>query len=543
LNSVSAAGGAQRPAGPVGVAADGMAIFADATERLGALRSRLTEMGEDLTAFATLSNSGEASAAATRALAAHAASAAAVLGGSLDPERAQAARVELGRARQYLFAIARLSQTLAAVATLTRATAGSYGVQSLAGYLGDLGVIARSIRENVDVVGAQLKLVDAGRSTMEECAATALGRLSRMGETIDRAEAQTIETVERERTVGGLIAAEAETLRGRGKSQLKAFVGTVQFSDRLAQRLDHLGSILAYDDGHARRLAAAQIASICAAIRETADHAAAAAGEIGAIGRAGGELFLAGEIAESIRDSVRRRAGAADAIGREMAGVEAALGRTRESVADAATAMTEARACFATLESCARRVASASINSTLLSARAGAASAPLTTLSLEVRLVAAQCLAAVGGCQAAMGGLSEIGAAAHGELLEELDALGRALGDYRTEVAAGAARLDSLTTLSSRAAARMAEMGREVGALDRAIARIRGLADALEAVGRDCARGPAEQEQADPAILTALWDLYTMDEERAVHAELFAAPSARPAVAASAAVDLDDVFF
>lgn len=546
VRDVSLAPVAPATVDPSALAASGSRIFAEATALLGGLRAQLSAMGEDLSELAALSHAGETVIEATRELARRAACAADAMRRAVEPGRAEAARAELGRARAYLHAIARASRTLAAVATLTRATAGSYGVVALSGYLEDLSTIARAIHENVQVVGAQLALVGAGRDAMAQSASVALGRLDGMQETIRRVEAQSGALLARETAAGAAIAADSAALSARGRAQIKAFVGMVQFADRLAQRLDHLGAILAHDDVHARRLAAAQIDSICAAIRETADGAAAADGEIGAIGRAGGELFLAGEIADAIREGVERRAEAADGVSKAMLSVKTAVAVTRDSVAAAGAATDEARRRFAALETCAKRIGAASINSALLAARAGPASALLTTLAAEVRIVATQCLAAVGGCEASMNALSAIGEKADSALLQDLDALAAALEAYRREIEAGAARLDALTTLCARAGTRMDEMRRDVEGLGAAASQVRDLADALAAVGLELgaadADGAAQGGTPDPAILTAIWDLYTMDDERAVHAELFAEFGATPAHAA-ASQDLDDILF
>jgi len=540
-NDVFASPGTQPAPDAAQLAASGVTIFADTVERLGALRTRLGEMGADLEAFAKLAEGGAAGTEATGALGRRVAAASTVLRETLDPDRAASARADLAAARRHIFAIGRVSRTLGAVVTLTRATAGSYGVQALAGYLSDLSQIALAVRENAGVVDAQLGQVAAARGRILESATNALDRLEGMEAAIDAAEAGAAALLDRERRAGSAVASEAAALQSRGKAQMKAFVAIVQFSDRLAQRLDHLGAILAHDDPHAQRLGAAQIASICAAIGDTAAQAEAAAREIGAIAHAGGALFLSGEIADSIGESVRRRAALGDAVAAEMGSVEATLHATRDGVARATAATAEARDCFSRLEGCARDVAAASINSTLLSSRAGAASAPLTTLALEVRLVAAQCMGAIDGCRTAMDGLADLGASAHAELLGALDALGRALSAYRIEVDAGAERLAALTALSERAAARMTAMGREVAALEGAVPRIRGLAAALDALGRSCVTTPPDAAP-DPAVLRAIWGLYTMDEERAVHAELFGAAAPQKA-AAAAAPDLDDVFF
>jgi hypothetical protein len=520
------------------LATRGGTVFSEITDRLNTLRARVMATDEDLRGLAALADGGADPDAIPR-LAQSAAAAADALRATLEPDTARAALTEAERAKGYLHAVDRAGRTLAAISTLTRATAGSFGVLTLAGYLKELAAISTAMRESVGVARARISAITAGDGRLREGARAAVEALGRMDAAIAEAETMTEGLREQEAAAADAVVAEAEALRARGKTQLKAFIGVVQFSDRLSQRMDHLGAMLAVDDPQVRRLAAAHLAAIAEAVREIAAEVDAAAVEIGAVGEAGGTLFLAGEIADAIRASVDTRAEAADAVGRDMAHVDAALAETRNGVAATDDAVAAAQARFAALVDCARRVTTASINSSLLAARAGAASGPLTTLSSEVRAVAAQCLAAVGGCQAALNSLGRAEADARTAVVQALDGLGGALSAVRGAVAAGASRLSDLSDLGARAAVRLADMKADAATLADGGARLRSLAEEMAAASATMAQGVVADGASDPAALTAIWDLYTMDDERAVHAALFGGFDA----AHASSDDIDDMFF
>jgi hypothetical protein len=82
-------------------------------------------------------------------------------------------------------------------------------------------------------------------------------------------------------------------------------------------------------------------------------------------------------------------------------------------------------------------------------------------------------------------------------------------------------------------------MDADAAALADAAARLRSLAEEMAAAAPSLIPPGAAESPPDPALLTAVWDLYTMDDERAVHAELFGGFEAP----AASAEDIDDMFF
>jgi len=531
-------------ADPQSIAAAGIQIFAEVTECLGAMRTMLSAMDADLDSYAKLSEAGGNESKAIKDLANSAKIAHETLEKSIEMEKTSNTSSEMQTSRNSLHAISRASQTLSAIATLTRATAGSYGLTSLNSYLQDLTFIASAIQKNAKEVHTRLGILFDDRQKMQTHTKGAFDCLGRMVSTIADADRQTSPLLQRERDSARVIVDEANRLRMDSRVQMKGFISVVQFSDRLAQRLDHLATILTHEDPTAQTLAAAQLVSIAEAMKGTAAQCLACANAIDAISRAGSDLFLGSSIAGTIRETLTKRGEAANLISADMESVGNALSETRSSVASVIAANEEAEARFRELEQSAEQVANASINSVLLAARAGPARGALSALYTEVRLVETQCVNGVNGCQSAMHRLGARSAKAHSELLERVDELSEAVASYRLEIRSGSERYDELMSLCHRAGERMDDIIGQVERLRTAMTRVGELADALEVVAQKLRAAGAGASTPDKDVLVDLWNLYTMEEERAVHAETFPDVGTwTQAEASDTTDDIDDLFF
>jgi hypothetical protein len=536
---------AENTMNPRDMAAVGVSIFADVTDCLGSLRTMLAAMGSDLDTYANICGDGGKEGGDPRmALAECADQVRAALQSFLEPETLRALNDQSLAANKYIQSVARSAQTLSAVASLTRTTAASYSVTTMEAYLAELTEIASGSQEDAKAVRDRLRLMALCWTKTCESTQTALTFLNRMCGVLEETRPASDTLRDRELSAVRVIGKQAETLKNQGKAQLKGFVTAVQFADRLAQRLDHLSEILEYDDPHARRLAVAQIASIREAMQGTATATLAAMHEMAGIGKKGSDLFLASAVAETIQDSLAGRANVAERVASEMEGVEAAMQIMRSSVSASVAAGKEAEARFAQLESSAMQISMTAINAVLLAARTDAAREALSRLSAEVSLAAGQSLAAVGGCQTAMSRIGSQSYAAQDALLNKAEALTVVVLAYREEIEAGGKRLDSLRMLCSRASARIDEMLSMVARVRDGMTRVSALGQTLEsfASGLDLDSGSATVPDAE--LLTRIWGIYTMDEERSVHANVFSDLGIEPPTAPPTdSDDIDDLFF
>lgn len=535
----------EKPVTPRDMAAVGASIFADVTDCLGSLRAMLATMDSDLDSYAHICGvGGEDEIDPRMSLAECADQVRAALKTFLEPETLSGLNDQSRAAEKYIQSVARSAQTLSAVASLTRTTAASYSVTTMEAYLAELTEIASGSREDAKDVSGRLRQMSLCWAKTCESTQTALTYLHRMCTVLEDTRPASDALRDRELSAGKVIGGQAEKLKKQGKAQLKGFVTAVQFADRLAQRLDHLSEILEYDDLHARRLAAAQIASISEAMQSTAAETLAGMHEMAGIGKKGSDLFLASAVADTIHDSLAGRANVAERVTSEMEGGEAAMQIMRSSVSASIAAGKEAEARFAQLESSAIQISMTAINAVLLAERTDAAREALSRLSAEVSLAASQSLAAVGGGQAAMSRIGRQSSAVQDALLNKAESLAAAVLAYREEIEAGGQRLDAVRTLCRRASARIDEMLSMVARVREGMTQVCELAKTLEGFAACLDLKAGLDATPDGELLTAIWGIYTMDEERSVHASVFADLGIEPQIAPPAqSDDIDDLFF
>lgn len=529
---------------PNALSGDALAQFGEVTDRLGTLREMQRRMSADIEAYARLVEACLDTNSAFEELAEGARRTLAALDPLQDPDLTRRFSVQANGCWQYLQSISRTGRTLSAVASLSRTTAASFGVTALQAYLDDLSRISGQIRRDSQAVTDHLHDVVACRQGVQDGIRPVQRSLSTLNSDLDHFRLQLAESARRECSAAKVIVLRGTELDASGKAEIKGFVAAIQFVDRLSQRLDHLATILSHDNGHVRRLGQAQIVSISRSMRETAGRTRNGMDAIAALSEAGSALFLSGDIAETIQSGLVHRAKAAEHVDASVSVLAARMLAIREQLARAAEAHAAVEARFSDLETSSKQVATTAINSVLLVSRSGAAQGALATLSTEVRMTATRCLAAVGGCQAAMNALIELTMSAQGDVLEQSDRLSEALAGFRTETDAARGRLDDLRRLCARAGERVEAMMPVVQAVCGGMDLICDLADELDAMGDGLDVTVPDGTPPDPELLTRLWDLYTMDEERSVHAEVFAdfAPL-RSAAPLTASADLDDVLF
>lgn len=530
---------------PVSVANEALSIFSGVTECLSNLRSMQVSMGKDLDSYGGLVASCLAATSVFEALAEGTTATKSALLAFREPAAIERVAQEAQRTQQYLQSIWRTGRALSAIATLSRTTAASFGITTLDAYMDSLSQIAARIQNNSQTVTEHLGHVLQCRTLTENSVVHFQKSLDAIAGEASAAQTRLFALEGQEREAATTVSRKAEELKAASHEQIKGFVTAIQFSDRVAQRLDHLSGMLAIDDAHIRRLARAQAMSISAAMRTTAEQTRSGMDAIARISRDGSQLFLSGTVAEKIQESLHTRHEAARRVAEGMTSLGGDIRKTRTLIESAMEAYREVESYFNQLERSSKEVSTTAINSVLLVPRGGTAQGALATLSAEVRLTATQCLAAVGGCQAAMNTLVELTTLRQSEVLNRADQLSVSVENLTAEISTSHLRLDELRTLCGQAGDRIEAMLVIVADVNDSMARIVGLADLIDAIAANLDPSPRDDLPPDPALLARIWDTYTMDEERSVHAEVFAdfrIGDLSPPVTAGASTDDDFLF-
>lgn len=531
------------PRDPVSVANEALAIFSEVTECLSNLRSMQVNLGRDLDSYGGLVASCLAATSVFEALAEGTTATKTALLSFQDPDVIDRISDEAQRTQQYLQSIWRTGRALSAIATLSRTTAASFGVTTLDTYLESLSLIAAKIQNHSQTVTEHLDVVLQCRTLTDNSVVLFQRSLDAIGGEASATQSRLLALEVQEREAATTVSKKTAELKASSHEQIKGFVTAIQFSDRVAQRLDHLSSMLAIDDGHIRRLARAQATSISVAMRKTSEQTRASMDAIAGISQDGSQLFLSGSVADTIQKSLHTRHEAAQRVAKDVTSLGGNIRKTRTLIESAMDAYRAVETHFGQLERSSKEVSTTAINSVLLVPRGGAAQGALATLSAEVRLTATQCLAAVGGCQAAMNALVELTTRRQSEVISRADQLSASVENLDAEIATSRLRLEDLRALCGQAGQRIDAMLVIVAAVSDSMARIVGLADLIDGIAAELDVSPLDHLPPDPALLARIWDTYTMDEERTVHAEVFADFAiVVPGTSAPTDSELDDDF-
>ncbi|MEE4119680.1 MAG: hypothetical protein V2I65_11745 [Paracoccaceae bacterium] len=242
----------------------------------------------------------------------------AALSGLAEATGERAAGVDMAAARGAVSVLARCGRGLAAVATLSRTTAVSAGIRSLDDYTDALAATAAALGEAAnDVLGRLDALAARAVATLEECR-SAVRDLDRLGPAIEDRLADLARIGAEEQALAGEIAGEARRCGAEGRAQVKGFVSAMQFSDRMAQRLDHVAAMLAHDDPHLDRLAAAQVRGAAEAMQAVSDEVGAALDGLSRLARDGADLLTQAGVASAARATLAARAELVETALREL---------------------------------------------------------------------------------------------------------------------------------------------------------------------------------------------------------------------------------
>jgi hypothetical protein len=531
---------------PSRLAKEGVEAFNQIIETIGEIRSLQVEATNDLGSFAALARGPKTQDrdpldALTDCLETmHAA-----LVSFCEGHTGNDARMEQIRAKHCLDIIACHGKTLSAIATLSRTAAASYGLSEFETYLIELSRVSEDIgTASLSVTERVVELTLREHASVETCLEARDLLKSLLPIVANRATQIAALSVEEDKAADE-ISLKSDGLVETNKQHLKSFVTAIQFSDRLSQRLEHLSDMLIQKSAGVGPLAAAQAKHIANDVRDVANEVSATMERLSQTWREGAELYWSGEIAQSIERSLDTRGQTVELIVAKLDGVSKAIHSTGEDAKVLPETIAAANENFSLLQESAQEVANSAMNSTLIAARSGSAKDVMGTLSHEVRETASKCLEDVKLSQLALNAVGERGSFGLTELATTGSALEESVVVYEAEIGTGRARLADIDNLRASASKGADSLVGLVQTAIESMARVVSISDRLDALAAELEQNP-ESETPDPAVLSAIWNNYTMSEERDVHVQVFGAPDEPGQVAAQSDADsdeIDDVFF
>lgn len=459
-----------------------------------------------------------------------------------DPAHGEKLRAAITETRSHLDGIRRKGVYLTAVASITRTTAASMGLNSFDSYVENLPAISGALTSAARTVLSRFDAVTEREAGSAAAANEALRVLDDLAERIARAEREGSRLDAREREVTQRIGSASEQLVAETKAELGGLVRIIQFADQMDQRLDHVGQIAATPGLNA--LAAAQLAALAGDLDEillqtdrTVDRLSRIADRAGAQLEASG---VAGTVAETL---AQRRAALDDALERSRHAADSAEA-AREGARFLESALAEAAEAFDTPQANSAAISMSSINSMLLASRSGEARGALQTLSVAVREAAGDCMTALELSRKHLARIEEMNAGRSETAGESVDRLIHALESAAGALDDGARKATELERLTETGRAEARALAARLTEAETGVAPLRAIPDRLRAQADRLSRGATAP---DPDQAAAVLSVYTMDCERAVHREVTGdgdAPPVVPQIAAGGAdMDIDSIFF
>ena len=235
----------------------------------------------------------------------------------------------------------------------------------------------------------------------------------------------------------------------------------------------------------------------------------------------------------------------------ELTAVQAVVESARSEAANAAEMAVATAGSFDGLKIASKNLALASFNSMLVSNRYSHASGPMKVLSKEVRQIASDCLTSVDQARDTIARITSVSETAQGDLIGTTEALQDRVAEAQGQIAAGERRLDAMNEMRETSSACADSLLQMVEAVSASMGRVEQVGARLSEFAQLLEDSFPVSGAPDPRRIDAIWDTYTMEEEREVHAAVFAgvpgietrvAPQAAPA-ATGGDDDIDDMLF
>lgn len=519
-----------------------VAAFATAAERLAEVHGNSSALCGQLRALIALVAGDRDDAASLTA----ARQAAQKLHAAIDQRRndAHGAR-SVAEARAALDDIECEARRLGAVAALTQITAQSLAAFGLNDYVAGLRSLNGALAGDAEALTRGVQSLSAARGRAESAMARAAAGLAQAIADLDRAQPDPTETARAlAATRRHVVDAEA-TMSDALARETTALIAAIQFSDSMAQRLEHVETMLGMAAGREAvvgTLAAAQLRALHADACETCADADAALQRIAQAAARANEAFR-GDADEGSAAAIMRRTrmGLEKALACD-AQLAPALAEAQQAAAEIRTSLLEALDRFANLGRSAAEINLSAINATLLTARSGTAKAPLGVLSEAVREGARACAARSKDCNAALDALTEgLDESRLVEVQTSMEAFHAAVRACENDLAGAEEAASQLALMRDAASDAAAALGSAIGIASRSLAQVPPNLAEVVALGDELDCG-----STDGFDLGDIEAIYTMDREREVHAATLGIAQIQPApevATATAEVELDSILF
>ncbi|WP_211605500.1 hypothetical protein [Jannaschia faecimaris] len=456
----------------------------------------------------------------------------------VEGSRSAKDRRDAMEAERSLQMILQVSRTLGPVITLARTISASVKTGRFEVYLADLGEIADRIETVVGAVVDELSTLDRRRGRVENSCDAAAGGLQGSLPFMSQQRAEIAKLSATEIDLARDIDLRAAALSQQCGVHLKAFIVVIQFSDRMAQRLDHLKQICDCNLPGLNRLRRGQASDIASDIRDTRAELRAIIEGLTTAARGSADLFSSGEIAGTIEQSMNRQADMIDTIGERLAATELAFQDARLDVKALALSDAAVTRGLDSIKSASRDIRTVSINSALMASQSGTTAKAQVVLSAEVQEIAKNSVRATIGGSAALERLTSRSIRRQEAFLAQGEALALSMENIRSGRSDCGRRLTVLFDLQEKAGEETRVLLGKLSAVVEDTTRLNVILaelDALAALPDDDAP-PAED------LIDWAWALYTMDQERAVHAALYSTPEGHSS-SAPEGDDIDDLLF
>lgn len=450
-----------------------------------------------------------------------------------------ASRQHLRATRVQLNSLTRIRMFFQFLATITSIQISRDRSGQLTAFVGELRAVSRQIETELAELQTSLDLFDRSFDEIIAVARSGAEHLEPAARELSAILAPIIASERQMTERSGRITAQARDLSRRVEGVIGGMVGTFQFSDSAAQRLEHAETILerADMDPAFGVLAATQL-------RAMAEDATLVRGDLedslDTIGGLGGS-FVAELSAQ--RGEVERLLSAQEAafdrlktvLGKVMPTLQAII--TRSAGFDGEIDLLRER--LQKLSRIGQTIGLAGVNSHLEAARAEVGQKELTYIAMSVKETAQLALQTFTDTGKSLDALrTSFDTSAYAQLQERMSQLETHLGTLGTGLEQAQGRQLELTQLvdgtrvETAALSELAKAGRQKTAgLARTIAEIEALSRALDA---DCPATP------DLRGLAQIEPIYTMDREREVHAGLVGTPWNGATQAAAAVIEVQD---
>lgn len=533
---------------PRAVSRQSLHAFSDLTKALISLQRTQTSLDECLTEFAALARGEDEN---SRDFLADLLGAAESMSSALCEMSENSSRLARSSEEKVvaegITQIGRTAMTLGALGNIARSLTATYRLEGMVGFVDGLCDVAAEMRRKSNEASTCIQNFTNRRLMSARICAEAQKKLEQLVTALTAKLSESAQLESDEKETATEIEADARAIRDRSDNQLKVFVSAVQFSDRFSQWLDHISEIIESSDPRLYKLAASQARAAADELSQVAAETSGAMDILAENARRGSGLFSAEEINLRIGRNLRVRSEASSFIVKKMKELEPAIHKVRDIRWQNGAIITKLRDDFARLEEVSNDVGQAGVNSVLLASRAGSATQPVKTISVEVWEKSRSFQSAIAMVGDALKLLTEKDEAQLEKVFDRSEALQSSINFDNIHISSVQDRFNRLTQMR-KDAARVAEEAAEL---------IRDVQVCLEQVSAVCGSlrrlatnldSSAVTEPPDVETLSRIYATFTTDEERNVHALLY--PESVPNAGNGdfvnvdkAAEGLDDFFF